>query len=438
MENSQHRPWQVARTLKRFGGRTVAGQGNEARDKLWTAIFVSGVGVSSIGDFMYLVAINILVLDKTRSAAAVAGLWVVSRFAALLVGPWAGSVSDRLPRRTQLIAIETTRALLVGLLPLCSHIALIYAVLFLLGVCSTFFGSAFLPYQTMLIPQERRKRVNSLTSMFRHSAFLVGPALAGVLLQRGDASLPLWLDAVSFLVSGLTLFLLPEFPVSTARSNSKNPWLLVRMDWRNALQFLQSDGLFTVLFGLTAIISTLALTADSQEVVFARQALHLGRFGYGMMVVAAGVGFVSGSLVLSVFAKRMATSWLLGVGMLCETVGYVIYALAHSFWWAVGGLVVLGLFGSAANLGFMTYRQHAVPISHVGRLNNVTGPPQQVLNIAFILGGGALANAYGVRALMLGMTIPMCAAGLVVAGIAAAPGYQARLSAADAVNVNVR
>ncbi len=60
----------------------------------------------TFGDFMYLVAINIWVLDKTASAAAVAGLWVVSRFAAPSLGPWAGSVSDPLPRRTQLIAIE--------------------------------------------------------------------------------------------------------------------------------------------------------------------------------------------------------------------------------------------------------------------------------------------------------------------------------------------
>ncbi|MHB1682180.1 MAG: MFS transporter [Bacilli bacterium] len=419
------------------GNSWVMGErGNKGRGQLETAIFVSGVGVSSIGDFIYLVGINIVVLDKTHSAAAVAGLWVVSRFAALLAGPFAGSVSDRLPRRKQLIMLEIMRALLVGLLPVCSQIDLVYAVLFLLGVCNTLFGSVFLPYQTMLIPQERRKRVNSLTSMFRYSAFLVGPAIAGALLQRGHASLPLWLDAASFLVSGLTFFLLPEFPVPTAQSDRKNPWRLVRTDWRETLQFLQSDALFAVLLGLTAVISTLALTADSQEVVFARQALHLGQFGYGMMVVAAGSGFVAGSLLLSVLAKRLSTSLLLGVGMLCEAIGYVTYAFAHSFWWAVGGLVVLGLFGSAANLGFTTYRQHAVPISHMGRLNNVTGPPQQVLNILFILGGGVLANWYGVRTLMLSMTIPMCAAGLVLAGIVSAPRCRAKLSAVDAAAVD--
>ncbi|HEX7065786.1 MAG TPA: MFS transporter [Bacillales bacterium] len=398
--------------------------------RLWTAILVFGVGVSSIGDFIYLVALNLFVWNETHSAAAVAGLWVVSRIAALLVGPWAGSVTDRLPHRKQLIGLEITRAVLIGILPLLSDISLIYLILFLLGICSTFFGNAFLPYQTTLIPKEHRKRVNSIISTLKYGAFLIGPAIAGVFLAHGETAVALWLDAVSFLVSGITLFLLPNFPALEAKSSGKRAWLFVQEDWREALGFLRNHALFTSLFSLNAGTMILALTADSQEVVFAQDALGLGEFGYGMMVVAAGVGAVSGSFILAWVAKYLKNEVLIGAGQFFSAIGYLIYALSHNFWWAVAGLVVLGLFGSAANVGFTTYVQHTVPVSRMGRINNVFGPLQQIFSIIFILCGGFAATAYGVRSLMIAMTLPMCSMGLIMAILVFVPQNRLKVSEA--------
>ena len=407
------------------------GETRANRLRLWTSILITGAGVSSIGDFIYLVAINVFVLDQTHSAAAVAGMWVASRVASLSVGPWAGSVTDRFSRRKQLILIEITRALLIGVLPFCREIAGIYADLFMLGVCSTFFSNVFLPYQTLLIPQEQRKRVNAVISTLRYSASLTGPAIAGVLLLHGDVTLPLWLDAGSFLVSGVSFILLPPLDPESTGSLSSNMWRMLRLDWWDAVAFLRQNRLFTGVLILYIAIGVLGLTADSQEVVFANQALHLGQLGYGLMVTAAGVGFVSGSLLLSVFAKRLPTHGLLGIGTLGSAAGYLLYSFAHNFWWAVAGLIVLGLFGSAAGVGFTTYRQHTVPVSHMGRLNNVIGPPQQLLSIILLLLGGFVATRYGVRSLMIGMTVPMCIAGMIMAVLVLLPQNRMKVSTVD-------
>lgn len=387
-------------------------------------IFVSGVGISAIGDFIYLVAINIFVLDQTHSASAVAGLWVVSRIAAFIVGPWVGSIADRFSRRKQLISVEFARAVLIGILPLLSHLAYIYGLLFLLGICSTFFRSLFLPYQTLLVPEESRKRVNSTVSTLRYSAFLTGPAIAGVLLMHGNDFIPLWLDSVSFLASAMSFTLLPELGVPQTSNGRKHPWRTVFADWQTAFQFLNENRLFTVLFSLNALIGIFALTADTQEVVFARQALHLGKLGYGMMVTFAGIGFVSGSLMLSIISKRVSTTWLLGIGILLNALGYLLYALAHSFWVAVMGLIILGLFGSGASVGFTTYTQRVMPVTHMGRINSVMGPPQELLNILFVLLGGFIATWLGVRSLMIGMTTLMSLAALIIAFLVFLPSNQ--------------
>lgn len=397
-------------------------------------IFVSGVGISAIGDFIYLVAINVFVLDQTHSASAVAGLWVASRVAAVLVGPWVGTIADRFSRRKQLIGVELIRAVLISLLPLLSHLASIYMILFFLGICSTFFGSLFLPYQTLLVPEESRKRVNAIVSTLRYSAFLTGPAIAGVLLMRGNASLPLWLDSVSFLASALSFIVLPELGAPKAWTERKHPWRTVLTDWQTAFQFLAANRLFTALFSLNAVIGMFALTADTQEVVFARQALHLGQLGYGMMVTAAGIGFVAGSLLLTVISNRLSTTWLLGIGTVLSAIGYLLYALAHSFWAAVIGLILLGLFGSIATVGFTTYTQKVMPVSHMGRINSVVGPPQQLLNIVFILLGGFVATWLGVRSLMVAMTTLMSLAALIVGILVILPSNQLQLKDTGANN----
>ncbi|SFV01239.1 MFS transporter [Alicyclobacillus macrosporangiidus] len=408
------------------------------RHRRWTTILLTGIGVSSIGDFVYLVALNVFVLHTTGSAAAVAGLWVVGKVSALVVGPWAGSVTDRFSHRRQLIVAELLRAGLVGLLATLQQVAGIYLVLFLLGVCGTFFNNAFLPYQTQLVPPEHRKRVNALASTLRSGAFIVGPAVAGVMLQAGSATAALWVDAASFLVSAVTLLALPDFGRAAGTSGGSGAWSALRRDWGAAMQFLKDNVLFTALFTCNALALLAASAADAQEVVFAEQALNLGAFGYGMMVTAAGVGFVTGSLLVSAIANRLRTEWLLGAGSVLSATGYLTYALAHGFWTAVTGLVVLGVFGSLSSVGFTTYMQHAVPVAWMGRINNVLGPVQQVLSIGFILAGGALTAHFGVRSAMVGMTIVMCAVSVGSLVLVSLPHNRRLVSAADGQDQQVQ
>jgi MFS family permease len=141
--------------------------------------------------------------------------------------------------------------------------------------------------------------------------------------------------------------------------------------------------LFTSIFITTAAGLVFGQAADSQEVVFAEKALHLGRFGYEMMVVAAGLGYLLGALVLSVYAKLFSTKFLLAIGSILGGIGYFIYAVAQDFWQAVIGLIIMGVFVTAESVGSTTYTQHAIPIEKMGRINNLLDPPQQGLTLIF-------------------------------------------------------
>jgi MFS family permease len=390
----------------------------DQRLRRWITILVAGNGISNIGDFVYLVALNLYVLDTTHSAYAVAAVWIVPLVAQSIIGGWIGSLTDRLPARGTLIVLELSRAIFVFALPLVS-ISWIYPLLFLLGSASTCFRRVFLPYRTWLVPSEKRKFVNSVISLFQSGSLLPGPAIAGVFMQLGLVSYAFWADSVSFAVSGVSFILLPAYlkaenqhGANQGSSKRIRTWHTIRADWSQAWRFLSSNWLFTALFIASAIGHVFGQAADSQEVVYAETALHLGRFGYGMMVVAAGIGFLTGSVILTAFAKYFSTSWLIASGGIMVGAGYLVYALAHGFWQAVVGLVILGIFGSAGGVGLNTYTQHAMPVESMGRVNNLLDPPQQLATLLMMILASVITDHFGVRVLMIGMTCVMVGTGI--------------------------
>jgi MFS family permease len=377
------------------------------KGQLSAVILVTANGISNIGDFVYLIALNLYVLNVTNSALSVAAIWGIPLVAQLLISGWIGSITDRLPLRSTLITVEISRAVIIFLFPLVP-IVWIYPLLFLLGFGNTIFSRSFLPYRTQIISVENQKLTNSLMNVLQSGALLLGPAIAGVLMQFGATVSAFWIDALSFLISSMSFVLLPalsnEHAEQEETQDTGGVWNRLRIDWLEAKQFLTGNWLFTSIFIATTVSWVFGWAAYSQEVIFAERALHLGRFGYGMMAVASGLGFLLGSLVLSVFAKRFSTKFLLACGSICGGIGYFIYALAQGFWQAVIGQIIMGVFVTAEEVGFTTYTQHAIPTEKMGRINNLLEPPKQGLTLILMIVASVVTEKYGVRTLMISMT----------------------------------
>lgn len=397
------------------------------------AVLVFARGVSSIGDLMYLVAINIFVLSLTHSPAAVAGLWLVGRVGALIVSPWAGSITDRLSRRDILMTTDILRAAGLLLMPYLHNLWLVYLDIAALGVLGVFFGNAFLPYQTQIVPSERQKRLNGLIALVRYSAILIGPALAGLLMLRGGVQRPLWSDGVSFVLSAASMFLLPRLAAAPS-PGAREPnifWHTARQDWQKAWHVLSQAPLFRLVLVASIGILALGVAADSQEVVFATRALHLGHFGFAMMVTAAGSGYVVGALLLNAAMHRISVKWLLVLGMLGSTMGYLTYALSPGFTQAVLGLILLGTFGGAQSVGFTSFQQQAVSTDVMGRVMNLRNTPEQLIQILLILAAGWATDSVGIRAVMVTATLLSVAVSVSAVSAILRPQHQAELSTLD-------
>lgn len=78
-------------------------------------LLLLGIGISNIGDWIYLIALNLIVLDMTHSPLAVTVLYILKPAATLLTNFWAGSYIDRLNKRHLMIIFDFLRAGLIAL-----------------------------------------------------------------------------------------------------------------------------------------------------------------------------------------------------------------------------------------------------------------------------------------------------------------------------------
>lgn len=174
------------------------------------SVLLTSIGISSIGDFIYLVSINIIVYQLTGSAAAVAGLWIIGPATNIMTKFWAGSFIDYRSKRKVMIVTYVLRAIFICFIPIAPNVIVIYGILVLLSIANSFFSPSSIVYVTMLVPKQKRKRFNSIRSFLTSGAFIIGPAIGGSLILLTSVQQTLWINALFFIIAAGLLLLLPD------------------------------------------------------------------------------------------------------------------------------------------------------------------------------------------------------------------------------------
>lgn len=355
------------------------------KDKDWRepAILLTGIGIANFGAWVYLIALNLIVLDKTGSALAVAGLYIVKPLAAVLTNFWSGSVIDRANQRNLMITLDVLRAVLIACLPFASSLWLIYVFVLLINMAGSMFEPASMSYITKLIPEKNRQRFNAFRSLIDSGAFLIGPAVAGVLFMMGTPVMAIYINALALVISALILSSMPklEHLVSTELPERMS-WEIIRADWRVVIAFSKKHALVMTVFFLFSCMMVMAASIDSQEATFSKRVLGLTDGEYGFLVSVAGAGIIVGAIVNTVFTKRLSVAALIGGGSVMVSAGYLVYAFANSFMGAAIGFFILAFSLAFANTGFHTFTQNNIPVDVMGRTVSVYGLFEALLVIA--------------------------------------------------------
>ncbi|MDM5187941.1 MFS transporter [Bacillus sp. DX4.1] len=370
-------------------------------------LLLSGTGISRLGDFMYLVALNWMVLNDTKSPTIVAGLWLMGPLAAVCTKFWSGSIVDRLNKRSIMIITDIIRAFCICSIPFFSSIWPIYFCIFLTHIATSFFGTASFTYTATLIPREERQQFNAWNSLSATGSFVIGPALAGLLMAVYSPQFVIFCNGISFLISALIIYFLPNISLHKNNLEDKKKTFVhtLKADWKQVFSFARTQKYVMLIYILFQATLLIAMALDSQEVVFSKQVLDLTEREYSMLVSLTGAGYVLGSFIASLFAKKLQLQYCIGIGMIVMAIGYVIYAFSSSFIMAVSGFIVLGIFSSIANTGFFTFYQNSIPLDMMGRIESVFDAMKNFVQIVFILAIGTLAEVISIQFAVIGSAL---------------------------------
>ncbi len=294
---------------------------------LWLAQLVSGMG-----DAIYQIALMWLVLDLTGSAA-VTGLVAMSAYLpAMLLGLFAGVITDRHNRMSIMILSNMSQALTVGIIPIMIAWGFTDAILlgmlaFIRSAFSTFFPPAFNAFIPTIVNKEELVQVNSVLTTSNPMAYFLGPALAGVLLGLIHLQYLFIFDAISFLVA-IGLLVLVVKPIFKPRSQMHpHPWKELRSGisyvfHHRSLGFLISLTIANNLFIMgPAIVGTPILV---------KQALNGSAKEYAFVEAGLALGMLIGSTLVYKIGPSFKNGILLTIGMVLDGLTYSIFYFANS------------------------------------------------------------------------------------------------------------
>ncbi|HDR8194778.1 MULTISPECIES: MFS transporter [Bacillus] len=390
---------------------------NLLKDWKYPLLLLSGVGIANLGAWIYLIALNVLVYNMGGSALAVATLYVIKPLATLFTNAWSGSMIDRLNKRKLMIHLDIYRALFIAILPLLPSLWIVYVFVFFISMASAIYEPTAMTYMTKLIPVEQRQRFNSLRSLIGSGAFLIGPAIAGVLLIASTPEFAIYMNAIAFLLSGLITLLLPNLDKKEASDTTSNTLSLtvLKKDWNTVINFSRKHVYVVCVYFLFQSMFVLATATDSLELSFAKEVLLLTDSEYGFLVSIAGAGFILGAITNTILSKKLAHSFLIGIGSLFIAIGYLIYAFSNIFLIAAIGFFILSFSMAYANTGFYTFYQNNVPVHIMGRIGSIYGLVIALVTIFITILSGVATQFISIQLvvivgslIMLFITIVLC------------------------------
>jgi MFS family permease len=320
-----------------------------------------------------------------------------------LVSLHAGVLLDRMRKLPVVIFSDLTRGAALLVVPIAAFtdllsIEVLYFVGFFCGIQNVVGGAA---YQVLLAQMAGRKRLveaNAKVSLGETSAALIGPGLAGGLIQLLTAPFAILLDAVAFFISALMLRRVRahhDVPHSGPRDSVTNEIVeglkLVRNN-RTLLSLAWVAGLWQLLHHMQVAVLVLFATRD----------LNLSAGAIGLAYMFGGAGCVLAAAFAERLSKRYGVGPVILLGLMLTVVGWVLYGLIGGpVWFATIALGVSMLafdFGGVLwGINYLALRQAITPDRLLGRMTAT----MRFLTVASAplgsLVGGALATVIGLR-----------------------------------------
>lgn len=338
----------------------------------WTARFAStlGVQIQSVALGWQVYAIARLTRSVGESAFLVSMIGLAQFLPLLALTLIAGETADRRTRKlivATTLAIDAVSALVLLILALSGSHALwpIFAVSVVFGASRAFLSPASSAMSPMLVPRPLLPRAIAWSSLSWQSGSIIGPALGGLLLIHSP-TLAFGASFALYLVAALLALMIRTNTRPEAQEGSRLELIREGLSyvWNNKIVFgsISLDLFAVILGGATALLP-----------VFAKDVLHIGPGGFGLLRAAPAVGATLVAIYLASNPIRRHAGRVMFLGVAVFGAATVVFGLSKLVWLSVGALAVLGGADMLSVYVRQTLVQIVTPDAMRGRVSAVSG-----------------------------------------------------------------
>ena len=319
---------------------------------------LSALAVSQVGDWMYNLALVVLVYDRTHSALW-AGVTTAARVVPVVVlGPLGGVLADRFDRRRIMIVCDLARMGLMVVLAAVAAAGLPIALAPLIAAAATTAAAPYMPCVAAVTPRlvddADLPGANAARSAIGGASIICGPALGGVLLLLGSPAVAFGLNALTFGISALAVLAIGDRGAFAPRRSAPSPVAERPAGLFSGLFDELAEGAAALrahpaairLVGADIMCSFLYGTQTVLLLLVSRH-VGLGAQGYGYMFAAIGAGGLIGTALAGRASRSSRPHLVQAAALGAAGLPTVLLTVTR---WPAAAIVLAGLTGVGALL----------------------------------------------------------------------------------------
>ena len=371
--------------------------------RLWSSLTITHFGGQVT--FLALPLTAALLLDATPFEMGV--LTALEALPFPLFGLLAGVMVDRAPKLPIIVWSDIARGAALLAVPLCAWVGVLsmpvlYVVGFLIGLGTVMGWPAYQVFMTERVGRENLVEANAKIGISDSAAQLIGPGIAGALIQWLTAPFAILLDALSFFLSAWILRGIPSGASDAPKMRATG----IGAEIREGLAAIWRNATLRSLAWAIAVWQVFRHAYIAIVVLFAARELGFSAGHVGALWMLAGIGSLGATAAVDPLNRRLGFGPTMLLGMLGTGVAWLLIAVASGGEVMASivfgfGLLVLDFSGMVFFINYLTLRQAVTPDALLGRVTAT----MICLTVATAplggLAGGWIAEHAGLRATML-------------------------------------
>ena len=374
------------------------------------ALYWIGQCVSQIGTFIEMTATTYLLYAITSSPLLLGLGGLVRGVPILGLALFGGALADRIDRKRLLLltqSLQVITSIILGTLVATGAVQFwhIYAIGFVNSTLSAFDAPARNSFYPQLVPRADFQNAVTLNAVIFRLSTLLGPAIAGILIATVSPASPFFVNAASyFSIIFALLAIRTKFAYSTAARTS-----LRTATW-GGIQYALKSPVLPLIFVTEAALSVFGHNS-ALVTIFARDILHVGADGLGLLLSSVGAGAIVGTFALLASGNVKRKGALLIASGAVYAAGLLGFAVSTSFLLSMVVLFVLGIADAGWGAMRNTIAQLATADAYRGRVMSMITVSSRGLTNAGQIETGAIVAAVGpalgagINAVLVGISV---------------------------------